>query len=73
MVRKIVFFVLGAIIGIVICFLLAYAGSWIVAHTEIQLHVSEDEQQRNFNIFIVANLIFAALGGYLLARKMARR
>jgi hypothetical protein len=72
-VRKTAFFIIGAIIGIAICWLLAYIGSQIVVYMGIQLYASEADQQRNFNIFIVANFVFAIVGGYFLSRRKAQR
>jgi len=67
--RKIIRFIVGAIIGIVLCFVLFYISGYVFEALGINLYESESEQQRNFNIFLVLSLVFALVGGYVLSKK----
>lgn len=69
--KKATFFVLGAIIGVAACFLLLYVTGSVLEYFGIQLYESESDQQRNFNIFLVASAVSAIVGGYLFSRKFA--
>lgn len=69
--KKAAFFVLGAIIGVVVCFLLLYVTGSVLEYFGVQLYESESDQQRNFNIFLAASAVSAIVGGYFFARKFA--
>lgn len=69
--KKVTFFVLGAIIGVVLCFLLLYVTGSVFEHFGIRLYESESDQQKNFNIFLVASAVSAIVSGYLFAKRFA--
>ncbi len=70
--KKLGFFILGAILGVVACFLLLYATGSILDFLGISLYKSEMEQQRNFNIFLVVSAISAIISGYIFTKKYAK-
>jgi len=69
--RKVVFFVVGAVIGILVCFAALYVSGSVFESFGIRLYESEADQQRNFNLFLVASVISGLAGGYFFARKLA--
>lgn len=69
--KKAFFFVFGAIIGVVVCFLLLYLTGSVFEHFGVRLYESESDQQRNYNLFLVASAIFAIVSGYYFARKFS--
>lgn len=69
--KKITFFLIGAIVGIVVCFAALYASGLIFESLGIQLYESESDQQRNFNIFLVTSVISALISGYYFTKKFS--
>jgi len=69
--KKSIVFLFGALIGLILCFALFYTSGIIFENLGIRLYESESEQQRNFNIFLGASLIFALVAGILFAKKTA--
>ena len=69
--KKATFFVIGAIVGVVVCFLLLYVTGSVLEHFGIRLYESESDQQRNFNIFLVASAVSAIVSGYFFAKKFS--
>ncbi len=69
--KKVTFFILGAFIGVVSCFLLLYATGSVLEHFGIRLYDSELEQQRNFNLFLLVSVVFATVSGYFFAKRFA--
>jgi hypothetical protein len=69
--KKAAIFVFGAVIGAVVCFLLLYVTGSALEYFGIRLYESESDQQRNFNIFLVASAVSAIASGYFFARKFA--
>jgi hypothetical protein len=69
--KRATFFVRGAIIGAVVCFLLLYVTGSALEYFGIRLYDSELDQQRNFNIFLAVSAVSAIISGYLFARRVA--
>lgn len=69
--KKVIFFLIGSIVGIVVCFAVLYVSGSIFESLGIQLYESESDQQRNFNIFLIASVISALISGYYFAKKFA--
>ncbi|NOT83982.1 MAG: hypothetical protein HOP02_04200 [Methylococcaceae bacterium] len=69
--KKVTFFTLGAIIGVVFCFLLLYVTGSVLEHFGIRLYESESGQQRNFNLFLLASTVSAIVSGYFFAKRFA--
>ena len=69
--KKATFFVIGAIVGVVVCFLLLYVTGSVLENFGIRLYESESDQQRNFNIFLVASAVSAIVSGYFFAKKFS--
>ncbi|WP_152428872.1 hypothetical protein [Methylomonas sp. MK1] len=69
--RKVTFFTLGAILGVAFCFLLLYVTGSVLEHFHIRLYESELDQQRNFNLFLLASSAFAIVSGYFFAKRFS--
>ena len=69
--KKTMFFVLGAMVGISVCFIVLYLSGSIFEYFGIRFYESESDQQRNFNIFLVASTVCSLISGYLFAKKFA--
>lgn len=69
--KKFFFFILGAVVGLIVCFVILYSSGTLLEYFNIQLYNSEADQQRNFNIFIVASVIISVICGFLFAKKLA--
>jgi len=63
--KRLAFAAFGALAGSVVAWLLLLAGSHLLSLTGIQLYASESGQQRNFNLFLLAWLVFAITGAWL--------
>ncbi len=63
--KKLLFFLAGAVAGMLISFCLAYASGYILENIGIILYESESDQQRNFNIFIILSLAVSLISGWL--------
>jgi uncharacterized membrane protein len=63
--KKFLFFLAGAVVGILVSFCLAYASGYILENMGVMLYESESDQQRNFNIFIVLSLVVSLIFGWL--------
>lgn len=70
--RKAVFFLVGIIVGILACFAVLYISGSVFESLGIQLYESEADQQRNFNFFLIASVIFGLVSGYWFARKLGK-
>lgn len=71
MMKKTGSFLIGAIIGFLACFFVIYIAGSIFEYSGIRLYESEFDQQRNFNLFIVASAVSALIGGFYFMRKFA--
>lgn len=69
--KKVTFFLIGALVGIVVCFAILYVSGSVLENFSIQLYESESDQQRNFNIFLITSAISALASGYFFARKFS--
>ena len=69
--RKAGFFLLGAVVGLVICFMVVYLSGVVLEYLGIRLYESEADQQRNFNVFLLVSAIASTIGGLLVAKKYA--
>ena len=72
MIKIIAKFILGFLVGSIAVFLLTYALGYILDASGIVLYDSESDQQRNFNIVMVAWLIISIIAGYL-ATKLGKK
>ncbi len=63
--KKVLYFLLGAIVGILVSFCLAYVSGYVFENMGLILYGSESDQQRNFNIFIVISLVLSLVFGWL--------
>jgi uncharacterized membrane protein YciS (DUF1049 family) len=70
--HKAAFFILGFCIGVLVCTLLFYGLGVAFEKLAVRLYESEADQQRNFNIFIVASLISGVVGGVLFSKRFTR-
>jgi len=68
-VKKILFFILGVIVGGITSFMLIYASGFLIESLGMILYESEADQQRNFNYFIIFSAIFAIGGGRVFLKK----
>lgn len=69
--RKATFFTLGAILGVAVCFFLLYVTGSVLEHFGIRLYESELDQQRNFNLFLLASAVSAIVSGYFFAKRFS--
>lgn len=69
--KKIALFFLGAMVGLIICFVVVYLSGTLFEYFGVQLYRSESDQQRNFNIFIVVSVASSLLAGLLLVKKLS--
>ena len=65
-------FVAGALVAMLACFAIFYLSGVVLDAVRINLYVSETDQQRNFNVFLVTSAVCGIVGGFLLVRKLAR-
>lgn len=73
--KKIIFPVLGAVIGGLVCNILFWGAGRIAVALDIRLYNSEEEASRNFLIFLVSMSVFIFVGliaGYCIAKKSER-
>jgi hypothetical protein len=63
--KRLTFAALGALAGSVVSWLLLLASSHLLSLAGVQLYASEPGQQRNFNLFLLAWLVFAITGAWL--------
>lgn len=71
--KKTIFFILGAIVGMVASFVVLYLFGSISEYLGIKYYESESDQQRNFNIFIAVSVIISLINGYLFAKIFAQQ
>jgi len=69
--KKISLFLIGAVVGLVACFILIYISGMLFEYLGVQLYDSEADQQRNFNIYLVVSAISSLVVGILFAKKMS--
>ncbi|WP_133510954.1 hypothetical protein [Candidatus Thiosymbion oneisti] len=69
--KKLALFLVGAIAGVLVCFIVFYISGLAFESLGIRLYESEADQQRNFNIFLISSLISFIAGGMLCAKKFA--
>lgn len=70
--KKVTFFLMGAIVGIAVCFAVLYLSGALSEILGIKLYESEADQQRNFNIFLIVSAISMLASGYLFVKKFNR-
>lgn len=63
--KRLAFAVLGALAGSIAACLLLLAGSHLLSLAGLHLYDSESDQQRNFNLFLLAWLALAVTGAWL--------
>jgi hypothetical protein len=71
--RNAIFFIVGAMIGMVVCFFVLYAIGFVFEYFDIRFYESESDPQRNFNVFIIISAVFSILIGYFFTKKIARQ
>ncbi len=71
--KKVVFFLVGAFVGLILCFIALYFSGVMFEYWGIQLYNSESDQQRNFNIFLVVSIIVSFLTGLFFLKKMPNK
>ncbi len=64
MIKTIIKFLGGFIVGGIFAFALVYAFGFIMQSLNISLYSSESDQQRNFNIYLIFSLLLATVSGY---------
>lgn len=69
--KKVMFFVLGVITGLIVCFTVLYLSGSIFEYFGIRFYESESDQQRNFNLFLVVSAICSLISGYFFVKKLA--
>lgn len=70
--KKILFSILGAIIGGITCNLLVWGVGQLAILLDIRLFNSEDEASRNFLIFLIMfliSIIVGAIVGYIIGKR----
>ncbi len=72
MIKLLIKFLGGFIIGAIIALLVTYAFGYVMEAMQIRLYDSEADQQRNFNIFIAFTLLTAVAVGYF-ATKLGKK
>lgn len=70
--RKTVLFIIGFCAGACACLLVILALGMLLNHFSVQLYASEADQQRNFNLFLIAGLIFGFVGGFFALKRFSR-
>jgi len=65
MIKNIILFISGFVIGSILVFVLIYAIGYILELAGIILYDSENDQQKNFNIAMVIWLLVSVASGYL--------
>lgn len=70
--RKTALFIIGFCAGTCACLLVILALGMLLSQFSIQLYASEADQQRNFNLFLIASLIFGSVGGFFTLKRFAR-
>jgi hypothetical protein len=70
-VKKVSFFLIGAVLGFLVCLTAVYFSGVVLEHFGIRLYASEADQQRNLNVFLIVSAIVSVLSGLLLAKKRA--
>ena len=69
--KKIIYFTLGAFVGLIISIAILYTSGYILESLDMLLYESEADQQRNFNIFLVVSVLISIIGGVLFVKKIA--
>ena len=64
MIKLILKFIGGFIVGSILAFILVYAFGYVMESMNISLYNSESDQQRNFNIYLIFTLFLAMISGY---------
>jgi heme O synthase-like polyprenyltransferase len=70
--RKTTLFIIGFCAGACACLLVVLALGVLFNLLSIQLYASEADQQRNFNLFLIASFIFGSVGGFFALKRFAR-
>ncbi|WP_331344612.1 hypothetical protein [Cellvibrio sp. UBA7661] len=70
--RKTALFIIGFCVGMSVCLLLMLALGMLLNQFSIQLYASEADQQRNFNLFLIAGFIFGFVGGLFTLKRFSR-
>jgi hypothetical protein len=69
--RKTALFIIGFCAGACVCLLVILALGMLLNQFSIQLYASEADQQRNFNLFLIAGLIFGFVGGLFTLKRFS--
>lgn len=67
--KKVAFFIIGATVGLIICFIFTYLSGFLFEYLGVQLYESESGQQRNFNIFLLVSIFSSLFCGVLFVKK----
>lgn len=70
--RKTALFIIGFCVGACVCLLLIFALGMLLNQFSIQLYASEADQQRNFNLFVIATLIIGFICGISTLKRFTR-
>ena len=70
--RKATIFILGFGLGALVCVTLAFLLGMALSQFSIQLYESELDQQRNFNFFVIASLVFGLMSGFFSIKRFCR-
>ena len=65
MIKIILKFIGGFIVGSILAFAILYVFGSIMESLNVPLYNSESDQQRNFNIYLIFTLLLATISGYL--------
>ena len=65
MIKIILKFIGGFIVGSILAFAIVYVFGSIMESLNVSLYNSESDQQRNFNIYLIFTLLLATISGYL--------
>lgn len=63
--KKLLFFVMGSLGGMLLSFCLVYLSGYILESFGMVMYESESDQQRNFNIFIISSVLISVICGWL--------
>jgi integral membrane sensor domain MASE1 len=64
MIKIILKFIGGFIVGSILAFAFVYVFGSIMESLNVSLYNSESDQQRNFNIYFIFTLLLATVSGY---------
>ncbi len=72
MIKKLALFLVGALVGVAVCWALVYLSGMMFEYLGVRLYESEAEQQRNFNVVLLLSAIAFLVGGVLATKKYSK-